>query len=94
MKELKRLKCIRQIIVVAGHQGKDVQKELTQYFPGLEFVYQKKLLGTADAIKVAKRKVRCSNVLILCGDAPLITAKTLSISLGQFIRTKSCASVV
>ena len=94
IKELKKLKCIRQIVVVVGHQGKDVQKALTQNFSGLEFVIQKKLLGTADAIKVTKQKVRCPNVLILCGDAPLITAKTLSTSIRQFQKTRSSVSVL
>ena len=83
-------KQIDQIIVVLGYKGKEVAKKIKADFPNIEFVYQKKLSGTADAAKAALKKVKNKKVLILCADAPLIRAKTLL----KLIRKKTSAGVI
>jgi bifunctional UDP-N-acetylglucosamine pyrophosphorylase/glucosamine-1-phosphate N-acetyltransferase len=69
------------VVVVVGHQSDDVQVALTAHLPGapLRFVIQKEQLGTAHAVLSARTALRGFDgpVLILSGDAPLLTADTL-----------------
>lgn len=85
LEELSSLKFIKQIIVVAGYKGKEVEAYVKGNFPKAFCVYQKKLLGTADAVKCAESKVKYDNVLILCGDAPLVTRKTISFFVNSYL---------
>ncbi|UCG34975.1 MAG: bifunctional N-acetylglucosamine-1-phosphate uridyltransferase/glucosamine-1-phosphate acetyltransferase [Candidatus Omnitrophota bacterium] len=85
-------KHIDQILVVVGYQAKLVEKEIKKHFPGVQCIYQKKLLGTADALRCAKDKVSHDKVLILCGDAPLIRRSTLA-SLISSKKKSSCCVV-
>lgn len=67
-----------RIVLVIGHQSKKVR----EYFAGeanIDFVVQNEQLGTGHAVACAKESLRgfAGNVLILCGDAPLIKAETL-----------------
>ncbi|MCL2760828.1 MAG: bifunctional UDP-N-acetylglucosamine diphosphorylase/glucosamine-1-phosphate N-acetyltransferase GlmU [Desulfuromonadales bacterium] len=66
------------IIVVSGHQSEKVK----EFFSGDEvllFAEQKELLGTGDAVLSALPQLSGfqGNVLILCGDVPLIRPETL-----------------
>ena len=87
-------KNVKQVLVVVGHQGKLVEKEIKKHFPKAQCVYQKRLLGTADALRCVKNKIRCDKVLILCGDAPLITQSTLASFISSFLKKKTSCSVV
>jgi len=69
---------ISRICVVVGHKKEEVKNE----FDGdVEFVVQKELLGTGDAVKKAfpflKREKEADQVLVLSGDAPLIRKVSL-----------------
>jgi len=80
--QLKQVKQIQQILVVTGYQAAKVEAYVkenagAQKSRKIEFCRQKKLLGTGDAVRCALSKVKYDNVLVLCGDAPLITADTL-----------------
>ena len=57
--------------VVLGHKGEVVKKYLCK---DLIVIDQKKLLGTADAVKSAASYFKSydGNVLVLCGDTPLL----------------------
>jgi bifunctional UDP-N-acetylglucosamine pyrophosphorylase/glucosamine-1-phosphate N-acetyltransferase/UDP-N-acetylglucosamine pyrophosphorylase len=73
------LKIVRDNVhVVVGHQGRKVEHEVNQYFK-VDFAVQEKLLGTGDAVKSAipGLKPEIKDVLVLCGDVPLIQADTL-----------------
>lgn len=66
------------IHVVVGHQAELVKSVVLQSF-SVNFVVQKTLLGTGDAVKQA---IPClgpgiKNVMVLCGDVPLIRENTL-----------------
>jgi len=87
-------KHIGQIIVVVGYQAKLVEKEIKKYFPGVQCVYQKKLLGTADALRCVKDRVRHDKVLILCGDVPLVKRSTLASIISSVNKKKSSCCVV
>lgn len=62
--------------VVIGHKGDLVKSFLGA---GATTLTQKRLLGTADAVKTAASYFRRSNddVLVLCGDTPLLNKETL-----------------
>jgi len=64
----------RQILVL-GHKDKAVKS----VFPGREIVIQKKLLGSGDAVKSAKAALSAfkGEVLVICGDTPLIRRETI-----------------
>jgi bifunctional UDP-N-acetylglucosamine pyrophosphorylase/glucosamine-1-phosphate N-acetyltransferase/UDP-N-acetylglucosamine pyrophosphorylase len=70
--------------IVVGHQAEKVKDEVNR-FHGVYFAYQKQLLGTGDAVKTAIPDLDpgIRNVLVLCGDVPLIKAKTLQ----ELVRT-------
>jgi bifunctional UDP-N-acetylglucosamine pyrophosphorylase / glucosamine-1-phosphate N-acetyltransferase len=73
------------VVVVVGHQGELVERELSALFPGapLRFADQKEQLGTGHAVTIARPALRAAgfpddaDVLVLCGDTPLVTAETL-----------------
>lgn len=67
------------VIVVIGHQAqkvRDVISDSTQ----VHFVYQEKQLGTGHAVQCAVPSLpdSCDEVVILCGDVPLIRAETIT----------------
>jgi bifunctional UDP-N-acetylglucosamine pyrophosphorylase/glucosamine-1-phosphate N-acetyltransferase len=67
-----------KVYVVVGSQKEDVMKEAP--FAKVEFLTQKRQLGTAHAVQAAKNalnKGREKDVLIINGDLPLMTPETL-----------------
>lgn len=86
LKLFSKIKSIGQVIVVTGYQEEIVQREIKsickanfkQLFSKLEFSHQAKTLGTADALKKALAKVRFQEIVVVCGDNPLLQAKTLA----------------
>ena len=72
VKELK----IKESVVVLGHKASEIKKELNAK---TKIVTQKKLIGTADAVKegLAKLKGFKGTVLVLYADAPLLKKDTI-----------------
>lgn len=66
-----------RVIVVVGFQADSVKKAFPD--PSVEFVEQKEQLGTGHAVQQAEPLLRESgdDVLILCGDMPLVRSETL-----------------
>jgi bifunctional UDP-N-acetylglucosamine pyrophosphorylase / glucosamine-1-phosphate N-acetyltransferase len=64
-------------IVVVGHQADQVQEKFSNR--GLEFVLQDEQLGTGHAARQTEQALNDfkGNILVLCGDMPLIKAETL-----------------
>jgi bifunctional UDP-N-acetylglucosamine pyrophosphorylase / glucosamine-1-phosphate N-acetyltransferase len=64
---------VEDIVVVVGHQAEAVQAALKGY--KLRFVVQEPQLGTGHAVQMAMPAVDpgAGTVLVLCGDAPLIS---------------------
>ena len=79
-----------KILVVVGHQGEAVKKNLTGN--NVVFVEQLKPLGTGDAVKQTRKVLKGyrGNILVLCGDTPLLQSKTLK-SLLELHRQKQPA---
>lgn len=66
------------IHVVIGHRAEDVKKEVNQYFSA-HFAVQKQLIGTGDAVKSALPGLDSTieDIVVLCGDVPLIKEETI-----------------
>lgn len=66
------------IIIVVGHKADEV-KETVSRSRNVKFAFQEKQNGTGDAVKSAIEYLDpdASNVMVLCGDTPLITGSTL-----------------
>ncbi|PIW51348.1 MAG: UDP-N-acetylglucosamine diphosphorylase/glucosamine-1-phosphate N-acetyltransferase [Zetaproteobacteria bacterium CG12_big_fil_rev_8_21_14_0_65_54_13] len=66
------------IAVVTGHASERVREHVGQP-ANLEWVIQDKQLGTGHAVKQCEKVIRSvRDVLIVCGDTPLLSAETLS----------------
>ncbi|MDA3787887.1 MAG: sugar phosphate nucleotidyltransferase [Desulfobacula sp.] len=77
------IECARKIArdnvhVVVGHQAHEVKREIKKFFK-VKFAMQEQLLGTGDAVKAAIPGLKSSikDVVVLCGDVPLIQESTL-----------------
>ena len=68
---------LRKLVVVVGHQADTVRNMLQK--PGIEFALQEPQLGTGHAVMAARGLFQdfAGDVLILCGDIPLIRTETL-----------------
>lgn len=62
------------ICVVVGHQSKMVKSMIG---PRVQFAMQKEQLGTGHAVMQAGDFINEGNILVLCGDTPLITSETI-----------------
>ncbi|EDY87131.1 UDP-N-acetylglucosamine diphosphorylase/glucosamine-1-phosphate N-acetyltransferase [gamma proteobacterium HTCC5015] len=73
----------QQVVVVYGHGGDQVQREMAVY-EGLDWAEQAEQLGTGHAVQQALPKIVPADVsLVLYGDVPLIKAQTLQALLDQ-----------
>lgn len=71
----------KQIVVVVGHLKEQVIEFLKKFNSNnIDFVEQKEQLGTGHAVQQAEPKIspEVHSVLILSGDVPLLTYKTIS----------------
>ena len=69
-------------------------KNLKLLINDCKFVIQKNQKGTADAINSAKRLIKQKNLLILFGDVPLISVKTIKKLIFNFKKNNSLGSMV
>jgi bifunctional UDP-N-acetylglucosamine pyrophosphorylase / glucosamine-1-phosphate N-acetyltransferase len=68
-----------RVIAVVGYGASSVSETFPN--PKLEFVQQKKLLGTGHAVLQTRNALNdfSGNVLVVCGDMPFIRAETLNL---------------
>ena len=81
-----KLNCKAKTLVISKKIN-SFKKEITKNFKNLLFTYQDKPLGTADAVNTAfknKEVIKTNTTLILYGDTPLISHKTLKKALKDF----------
>jgi len=81
--------------VVVGHQAESLKTALAGH-SGLKFVVQEPQLGTAHALLTTEPALRgqTGTVVLLSGDVPLLTAKTLKTLLDTHTRAGAAASVI
>lgn len=84
---------IKSPIVVTGYGRKALREFLKGRATG---VWQKKQLGTADAVLAAKNKISSGkrNVLILSADVPLVSADSLKKIIARHTREKLAATIM
>jgi bifunctional UDP-N-acetylglucosamine pyrophosphorylase/glucosamine-1-phosphate N-acetyltransferase len=89
-----RLLGCERIVVVVGHQAADVQKTISA--ERIEFAIQEPQLGTGHAVACAGERLRNfgGEVLILCGDIPLIRSETLQNFMSYHERQQSRVTVM
>ena len=82
-----------RIITVIGYGGHTVQRI---FRTKTNFAWQKKQAGTADAVRKCEKHLRGfqGNVVILCGDAPLLRRLTLKKLLAEHRESSADATVL
>lgn len=93
IKELRSLNEIEKIIVVVGYKKDKIIKVLPK---DIIIAVQKRMLGTADAIKSCKVHLKNykKDLLIVCGDTPLINLKTFISLIKKHRNKKSGVTIV
>ncbi len=83
------------VIVVVGHQSEKV-KAVVSSIADATFAFQEKQLGTGHAVLCAMDVLtgNVEDVLILCGDVPLLSSETLSFLIAQHRKENRDASVL
>lgn len=84
----------RRIIVVVGHQAEKVRSAVAGR--GVEFVLQAEQLGTGHAVRQAEPLLAGheGDVLVLCGDTPALSSRTLEELYATHSRTGAAATVL
>jgi len=84
---------IGEVILVVGHQAEKIKSVLGD---GFTYVYQKKRLGTGDALKQAVPLLKDfkGELVVLPGDAPFINSSTLIQLIQYHRRQKPVATIL
>jgi bifunctional UDP-N-acetylglucosamine pyrophosphorylase/glucosamine-1-phosphate N-acetyltransferase len=82
------------LVVVVGHQAEEVQRRCGA--SGVQFALQREQRGTGDAVRVTAERFQQfqGNILIVCGDTPLLTTSTLSRFVQQHRDRRATLSVL
>ena len=85
----------QSITLVIGHQADAVRTALERH-PGISFVVQEPQLGTAHALLTAEPMLRgaTGTLVLLYGDVPMLTAKTLKTLVQRHEAAGAAATVV
>jgi bifunctional UDP-N-acetylglucosamine pyrophosphorylase/glucosamine-1-phosphate N-acetyltransferase len=83
---------IKDAIVVAGYGSSLLEKAL----PRAKIVIQKKLLGSGDAVLIASKAVKdfSGDILVICGDTPLIRPETIKNLIEKHTASGASATVL
>src|SRR6185436_20799442 len=84
----------RSTVVVVGHQADSLKAALAGS-PGLSFVVQEPQLGTAHALLTTESALRgqTGTLILLSGDVPLLSAKTLQNLVDRHTSARAAATV-
>jgi bifunctional UDP-N-acetylglucosamine pyrophosphorylase/glucosamine-1-phosphate N-acetyltransferase len=84
---------IKKVVAVLGHKHEQVRKFLK---PGIKIVLQKRLLGTADAVRVALPVLKKfkGTILVLYADNPLLKKETITKLLKHHIQNNQDATLL
>lgn len=87
---------IVKIVVVVGHQAELVKSALAHYGDGLDFVLQTEQHGTGHAVLVTENELADfeGDILVMAGDAPFLSAKTIENLVEVHHREKAAATVL
>lgn len=81
-----------RIVVVIGHEGEMVRKELAGY--PVAFAWQREQLGTGHAVMMAKEELADFDgiTLVVAGDVPFLSENSINALLKAHVETKSSAT--
>jgi bifunctional UDP-N-acetylglucosamine pyrophosphorylase/glucosamine-1-phosphate N-acetyltransferase len=79
-----------RLVVIIGNGAEEVKKNINE--KNISFVLQKRLLGTGNALLVARKELKKGTVLVLNGDCPLITTRTLRGFIAKHRRSRNLLS--
>lgn len=84
---------VEQSVVVIGHGGEEVQATLGE---GAIYAWQREQLGTGHAVMMARPQIsdEVKTVMVVCGDTPLLTGKTLASLLTSHEKSGAMATVL
>lgn len=83
---------IEDICLIVGYKAEEVKKAVTSK---VSYALQEEQLGTGHAVKCAADFLGDSGqVVVLCGDTPLITGKTLKEAVGYHQESKNQMTVI
>jgi UDP-N-acetylglucosamine diphosphorylase/glucosamine-1-phosphate N-acetyltransferase len=76
------------VVVVVGNQAEEVRRAVASSGEVI-FAYQDRQLGTGHAVMCALPQLPadCTDVMVLCGDVPLVTEATLSAMITDHLKT-------
>jgi UDP-N-acetylglucosamine diphosphorylase/glucosamine-1-phosphate N-acetyltransferase len=85
---------VQRIVVVVGHQAQRVEEHLAQ--AGVQFALQAEQLGTGHAVQQAQAALADwqDEIVVLCGDTPLLTSETLRALFDTHRDTQAAATVL
>jgi len=84
----------KEMIVVCGHDADGVRNHIGQP-RGLKWVEQSPLLGTGHAVLMTEKAMsQVEQVLIVCGDTPMLQSETLATFIDEHIREQACVSLL
>ena len=94
LRALRKLEIGRQVVVI-GSSGQEVIDGFSDW-SGVSFAWQREQKGTADAAAMALTELEdfSGNILIVCGDVPLLRAETLHELLLRHKQTQAVVSVL
>lgn len=83
------------VILVIGNQADEVRRIVSEKAK-VKYAYQDKQLGTGHAVSCALSLIPddCEEVVILCGDVPLLTANTVIKLVDDHVKTKRDVSLL
>ena len=84
---------VSDVILVAGYSSSLLQDAVIDL---ARIAVQKKLLGSGDAVKTAKKALKnyAGNVLVVCGDTPLIRAETIKNLIAKHASSGASATIL
>ncbi len=91
LEELEKINQLAKPIVVVGYGADKVKTILGD---GYSYAYQEQQLGTANALAVAKKKVKAENILVVYGDMPLISSASLKALIKEHFKKRSSISML
>lgn len=94
-----------QICVIVGYKSDEVKESISEAYRNetgaeellgsISYVYQKEQLGTGHAVKCAADFIgEDGDVILLCGDTPLVTGKTLEKAVIQHKKAENGVTVI
>ncbi|WP_457573566.1 bifunctional UDP-N-acetylglucosamine diphosphorylase/glucosamine-1-phosphate N-acetyltransferase GlmU [Desulfolithobacter sp.] len=84
---------IQEMAVIVGHQREEVISSLSAY--QVTPVLQEEQLGTGHAVLCGEKQChRAEQVMILCGDTPLIRPKTLRAMIDAHLQSKATVTLM